>query len=85
MKPVTRARLLCSSVGAILGFAAGFLFLLFSPSSRPFFLFLPITFAAVFAAVSFAAAEEMFPALRDVILGFLALGGALFIWHHFMR
>ena len=85
MKPVTRIRLLCGGVGGAIGFGTGLIFLLFSPSSLPFALFLPLTFAVVFATISAIAAEAMFSALWEILSWFLALGGAAFIWHHFKK
>lgn len=78
-----KTRLLCSLVGAVLGFGFGFVFQLFSPSPLPFPLFFSAVFASVFALVAFVAAEQLFPVLSEVVLSFLVLGGGAFLWHHF--
>ena len=78
-----KTRLLCSLVGAVLGFGLGFVFHLFSPPPLPFSLFFPVVFSSVFALVAFVAAEQLFPVLAEVVLGFCALGGGAFLWHHF--
>jgi hypothetical protein len=86
MKESIRVRLLCAGVGALMGFAVGFLFFLFTePPRGPFPLFLPIVFAAVFAVVAFIAAEQLFPVLLEVVIGFLVFGGGAYLWHYFAR
>lgn len=85
MTPAVRTRLYCGATGAVIGFATGYVFLLFAPSARPFALFLPTTFAVVFAILSFFVAERMFVVLLYVISVVLALGGADFIFDHFKK
>ena len=69
--PIAKTRLLCFAVGAVFGFALGSVFQLFSPSALPFPLFFPVVFASVFAVVVSVAAEQLFPVLAEVVLGFL--------------
>ena len=81
-----RVRLLCALVGALIGFGTGFVFFAVTESPRgPFTLFLPAVFSAVFAIVAFIAAEQLFPILLEVLLGFLFVGGGAYLWHHFAR
>jgi hypothetical protein len=86
MSESMRVRLLCGGVGAVLGFGTGFIFFLFTqPPRGPFPLFLPVVFAAIFAIVAFIAAEQLFPVLLEVVVGFLVMGGGAYLWHHFAR
>jgi hypothetical protein len=81
-----RVRLLCGLVGGVIGFGTGFVFFAVTESPRgPFFLFLPVVFSAVFAIVGFIAAERLFPILLELLLGFLAVGGGAYLWHHFIK
>ena len=86
MSESMRVRLLCGGVGALLGFALGFVFFLITqPPRGPFPLFLPVVFAAVFAIAAFIAAERLFPVLLEVVIGFLIFGGGAYLWYHFVR
>ena len=81
-----RVRLLCCGVGALLGGGVGFVFFIVTqPPRGPFPLFLPIVFAAVFSIVAFLAAEQLFPILFEIIVGFLIFGGGAYLWHYFRR
>ena len=72
--------------GGLIGFGTGFVFFVVTdPPRGPFFLFLPVVFAAVFAIVAFIAAEQLFPILLEIVAGFLILGGGAYLWHYFTR
>jgi hypothetical protein len=84
MSESMRARLLCGSVGSLLGVGVGFVFFVITqPPRGPFPLFMPAVFAAVFATVGFIAVEKLFPILLEIVVGFLALGGGAYLWYHF--
>lgn len=86
MKESLKARLLCGAVGGILGFGIGFVFFVITePPRGPFPFFLPAVFAIVFAAVSFVAAERLFPILLEIVVGFLVAGGGAYLWHYFTK
>jgi hypothetical protein len=86
MSQSMRVRLLGGGAGALVGCGLGFVFFFVTqPPRGPVPLFLPVVFAGVFAIVVFIAAEQLFPILLEIVIGFLILGGGTYLWHYFVR